>query len=78
MILSSKSDPSFSYLVFKTKFVVSILSNFPTNLSYSVSLTTSFFTALLNLANSLETGSNLSMSNQYVLYFLDQFLLHNY
>ena len=63
LISSSKSDPSFSYLVFKTKFAVSILSTFPTNLSYSVFLTTSFFTTLLNLFNSLETGVILSISS---------------
>ena len=36
LILSSKSDPSFSYLVFKTKFVESILSTFVFKLLYSV------------------------------------------
>ena len=38
LILSSKSDPSFSYLVLKTKIVVSIPFTFATNLSYSVFL----------------------------------------
>ena len=36
LILSSKSDPYFSYLVFKTKFAVSIPFTLLTNLSYSV------------------------------------------
>ena len=58
LILSSKSDPSFSYLVFKTKFVVSIPSTLATNLSYSVFLTTS-----LNLAKSPATGVSLSISS---------------
>ena len=35
-ILSSKSDPSFSYLVLETKFLLSILFTLLTNLSYSV------------------------------------------
>ena len=42
LILSSKSDPSISYLVFETKFIVSILLTLLTNLSYSVFLATSF------------------------------------
>ena len=39
-----------SYLVLKTNLVVSILPTFVTNLSYSVFLATSFFTALHNVA----------------------------
>ena len=48
LILSSKPDPLFSYLVFKTKFKVSIPFTLETNLSYLVFLTASFFTTLLN------------------------------
>ena len=40
-----------------------MLSTFLTSLSYSVFLTTSFFTTLLSLAKSLGTGVNLSMSS---------------
>ena len=40
-----------------------MLSTFVTNLLYSVFLTTSFFTTLLNLAKSLGTGVNVSISN---------------
>ena len=61
-ILSSKFDPSFSYLVFKTKFVVSTPFTFVTNFLYSVFLKTSFFTTLLNLARSAGTVFNLSAS----------------
>ena len=46
LILSSKSDPSFSYLVLETKFVLSIPFTLLTNLSYSVFFTTSFLTTL--------------------------------
>ena len=53
LILSSKSDLSFSYLVFKTNFVVSMLPTFPTNLPYSVFLTTSFYTKLINFDKSV-------------------------
>ena len=60
--LSSKSDPSFSYLVLETKFEVSILSTLAFNKEYSVFLTTSFFTTLLNLAKSSGTVFNLSVS----------------
>ena len=59
----SKSDLSVSYVVFKTNLAVSMLSTLATNLSYSVFLTTSFFTTLLNLAKSLGTGVNLPISN---------------
>ena len=52
LIFFSKSDLSVSYIVFKANHVVSILSTFVTNLSYSVFLTTSSFTTLLNLAKS--------------------------
>ena len=51
------------YLVFNTKSLVSILFTFATNLLYTVFLTTSFFTTLLNLLKSLGIGINLSMSN---------------
>ena len=51
------------YLVFNTKSLVSILSTFATNLSYTVFLTTSFFTTSLNLLKSAGTGANLSMSS---------------
>ena len=55
------------YLVFNTKSLVSILFNgiaftFATNLSYTVFLTTSFFTTSLSLLKSTGTGANLSMS----------------
>ena len=40
-----------------------MLTTFQTNLLYSVFLETLFFTALLNLAKSLGTGVNLSISN---------------
>ena len=62
LILSSKSDPPFSYLVFKTKFVVSKLSTFVFKLLYSVFLTTSFLTTLINLAKSTGTVFNLPTS----------------
>ena len=62
LILSSKSDPSFSYLIFKTKFVVSILSTFVFKLLYSVLLTISFFTTLLNFAETTGTVFYLSAS----------------
>ena len=60
LILFSKSDPSFSYLVFKIKLLVSISSTFVFKLLYSVFLTTSFFTKLLNLARSTGTVFHLS------------------
>ena len=62
-ILSSKSDPSFSYLVLETKFVLSIPFNLLTNLSYAVFFTTSFSTTLLSLAKSVGTGVSLSISS---------------
>ena len=40
-----------------------MLSTFVANFSYSVFLATSFFTTLLNLAQSLGTGVNLSIPN---------------
>ena len=61
-ILSSKSNPSFSYLVLETNFVLSIPFTLATNLSYSVFLITSFLTTLLNLAKSTVTVFNLSAS----------------
>ena len=63
LIFFYRSDLSVTYLVLKTNLVVSILSTFVTNLLYSVFLTTSFYTTLLNLAKSLGTGFNLSISN---------------
>ena len=51
------------YLVFNTKSLVSILFTLATNSSYVVFLTTSFFTALLSLVKSVETGTFLSMCN---------------
>ena len=55
------SDLSVSYLVFKTNPVISILFTLATNLSYTVFLTTSFFTTLLSVTKSLETVVNLSI-----------------
>ena len=73
--LSSKSDLSFSYLLFKTKFVVLVLFTSLPNPSYSVVLETSFLTTLLNLAKSLGTGTNLSMPNLSISDFkLDRFV----
>ena len=61
-------------------------------MSYTVFLTTSFFTTLLNLAKSLGTGVDLSISNlstsafkpakfdfsaKLLTHFLNQFFLHN-
>ena len=40
-----------------------MLFTLATNLSYSIFLTTSFFTTLLSLAKSLGTGVNLSISS---------------
>ena len=57
------------YLVFHTKSLVSILFSFANSLSYTVSLTTSFFTTSLNLLKSTGTGANLSMSNLSTLVF---------
>ena len=51
-----------SYLLFKTKSLVSISSTFTTDLSY-VAFLTSFLTTLHNLLKSVGTGANLSMSN---------------
>ena len=70
LIFLSKSDLSVSYVVFKTNPVVSLLSTFVTNLSYSVNLntdiTTSFFTTLLSLAKSSEL---VLIWNIYFIYF---------
>ena len=60
-IIFSKSDLSVSYVVSKTNPVVSILFTLATNLSYSVLLTTSFFTTSLSLHKSTGTGANLSI-----------------
>ena len=51
------------YLVFNTKSLVSVLLTSATDSSYVVFLTTSFFTALLSLVKSVETGTYLSMCN---------------
>ena len=51
------------YLVFNTKSLVSVLLTSATDSSYVVFLTTSFFTALLSLVKSVETGTFLSMCN---------------
>ena len=69
-----------SYLVSKTNPVVSILSTFVTNLSYTVFITTSFFTTLLSLAKSLGTGTNFAMSNLSTSVFklARFFLMQNY
>ena len=49
LIFFSTSDLSVSYVVFKTNPAVSMLFNLATDLSYTVFLTTSFFTILLIL-----------------------------
>ena len=59
----SNSVLSKLYLVFKENPPVSILFTLATNLSYTVFLTTSFFTTLLNLLKSRETDTNLLISN---------------
>ena len=46
-----------------------MLCTFATNLLYSVFLTTSFLTTLLNLAKSSGTGINFAMSNLSTLVF---------
>ena len=51
------------YLVLNTKSLVSILSTFPTNLLYTVFLTTSSFTTSFNLLKSTGIGTDLSISN---------------
>ena len=50
LIFFSKSDLSVSYVAFKANPVVSMLFTLATNLSYTVFLTTSFFTTLLSFA----------------------------
>ena len=67
-ILFSNSDLSVSYLVFKTKLLVSILFSLATNY-YKSFLTTSFFTTPLSLLKSTGTGTNLSISNLSTLVF---------
>ena len=62
-ILSLKSEPSFSYLVLETKFVLSILFTLLTTLSYSVFFTTSSLTTLLSLAKSLGSDASLLIPN---------------
>ena len=68
-IVLSPSELSLSYAVFKTIFLVSVLSIFVTNSSYTVFLTTSFFTILLSLDKSLGTNVNLSISGLYTSAF---------
>ena len=51
------------YLVFKTKSLASVLLTFAANLSYTVFLTTSYFTTSFNLPRSTGTDPNLSLSN---------------
>ena len=66
LILSSKPDPYFSYLIYETKFVVLILFTLVTNLSCSVFLQRHFlvyYYILVYLEKSLGTGVNLSISN---------------
>ena len=63
IILYSNSFLSSSYLVFKTNLLVLILFTLATNLSYTVYLTTSFFTTSLSVPKSIGTGTNLSISN---------------
>ena len=72
-ILFSNSDLSVLYLVFKTNQLVSILFTLATSLSYSVFLTTSFFTTSLSLLKSTRTGYFLQLIYQYLIYQL-QFL----
>ena len=63
--------------VFITKLLVSILSTFATNLLYSVSLTTSFFTTLDNLLQPAGTGFSLSISSLSTSVFkLDKFVFN--
>ena len=62
-ILFSNSVLSVFYLVFNTNSLVSILSTLATNVSYTVFLTTLFFTRSLSLLKSTGTGNNLSISN---------------
>ena len=52
-----------SYLVFKTKPLVAILFTSATNLSYTVFLTTSYFTTSLSLFKSTGTGANFPISD---------------
>ena len=61
-------------LSFNTKSLVSILFTFVTNLSYTIFLTTPFFTTSLSLLKSEVNGANLSMSNLSTSVFkLDKF-----
>ena len=59
----SNSNLSASYLVFKTNPQLLILFTFSTNLSYTVFLTTPFFTTSLNLLKLAGTCTNFSISN---------------
>ena len=58
-----------SYLVFKTNVLVAILFTLATTLSYTVFLTTSFFTTSLSLFKSAGTAASLSISNLSTLVF---------
>ena len=58
----SNSDLSVSHLTFKTNPLVSILFTLVTNLLHTSFLTTSFFTASLNLLKSTGPGTSLLMS----------------
>ena len=60
IILFSNSALLVSYLVFKRN---TILFTLATNLSYTVFLTTSFFTISLSLLKPAAAGINLSISN---------------
>ena len=65
----SKPDLFVSYVVLKTNPVVSVVFTFSTYLSYTVFLTTSFFTASLSLLKSTGTGANLSIPSLSTLVF---------
>ena len=62
-IFFSSSDLSALHLVFKTNPLVSMLFTFSTNLSYTVFLTTPFFTTSINLLKSTGTFTNVSLAN---------------
>ena len=65
----SNSDLSVSYLVFKTNALVAILFALTTDLSYTVFLTTSFFTTSFSLLKPTGTDANLSISNLSISVF---------
>ena len=78
LIFFSKSDLSLLYAVFKINPVVSILYTVPTSLLYSVFLTTSFLTTLLNLAKSTGTVFQHLFCLLQFLNYLDLLLMQNY